>query len=63
MIGYIRQPFLGGMFAPKVNVMDREGGQEIATVQAEAKCCIGGMVSFALPTHPHTHTHIIYFEL
>ena len=45
MIGYIKQPVLGGMFSPKLNVMDREGGKEIATIQAKAKCCIGGMVS------------------
>jgi hypothetical protein len=45
MIGYIKQPFLGGMFSPKLNVMDREGGQTIATIQAQAKCFIGGMVS------------------
>lgn len=44
MIGYVKEPFLGGLLSPKLNVMDREGGREIATIQAEAKCCcIGGM--------------------
>ena len=46
MLGYIKQPFLGGLFSPKLDVMDREGGQTIATIQAEAKCFIGGMVRF-----------------
>jgi hypothetical protein len=48
MIGYIKQPFLGGMFSPKLNVMDRQEGQTIATIQAEAKCCIGGMVRLSI---------------
>lgn len=44
MIGVIKQPFLGGVFAPKLNVMDREGDEPTATIEAQNKCCIGGMV-------------------
>lgn len=43
MIGYIQQPVGGGMFSPQLNVMNREGGEPIATIQANAFCCIGGM--------------------
>jgi len=43
LIGYIQQPIGGGMLSPKLNVMNREGGETLATIQAEAKCCIAGI--------------------
>lgn len=43
MIGYIQQPVGGGIFSPQLNVMNREGGEPIATIQSNATCCIAGM--------------------
>jgi hypothetical protein len=43
LIGYIQQPVGGGGLSPQLNVMNREGGEPIATIQAEAVCCIAGM--------------------
>lgn len=44
MIGYIQQPFLGGLLSPQLDVMEREGSEEpFAVIQAEAICCIAGM--------------------
>mmetsp|Transcript_26018 Transcript_26018/g.29110 ORF Transcript_26018/g.29110 Transcript_26018/m.29110 type:complete len:317 (+) Transcript_26018:158-1108(+) len=45
LIGFIQQPVLGGIFSPKLDVMNRdgEGSEPIATIQAEAVCCIAGI--------------------
>ena len=43
MIGYIQQPVGGGMLSPQLNVMNREGGEPIAVIQAKAVCCIAGI--------------------
>jgi hypothetical protein len=43
MIGYIQQPIGGGGFSPQLNVMDREDGEPVAIIQAEAMCCLGGI--------------------
>eukprot|EP00980_Cylindrotheca_fusiformis_P024952 scaffold12769_cov141-Cylindrotheca_fusiformis.AAC.12 len=43
-IGYITQPFLGGGLSPTVHIMEREEDEEpVATVTANAVCCIGGL--------------------
>lgn len=44
-IGYIKQPFMGGGLSPTVHIMDREGEDQepVATVKANAVCCIGGL--------------------
>lgn len=42
-LGYISEPFLGGGLSPTLEVMDREGGEVVATVTANAVCCIGGL--------------------
>lgn len=42
-IGYIKQPFLGGGLAPTLQVMEREGEEPYATIQADAVCCIAGL--------------------
>lgn len=43
-IGYIKQPFMGGGLSPTVHIMDREDAEEpVATVKANAVCCIGGL--------------------
>ncbi|KAL7527508.1 hypothetical protein ACHAWF_002204 [Thalassiosira exigua] len=43
-MGYIRQPFLGGGFSPKLQVMDREGDDDpYATIESTATCCIAGL--------------------
>ena len=42
-IGYIKQPFLGGGFSPALQVMDRDGEEPYATIEAEAVCCIAGL--------------------
>ena len=39
-LGHIKQPTLGGLFTPQLNVMDRDA-QEIATVNGPT-CCVGG---------------------
>ena len=45
LIGYIKQPIMGGMLSPTLDVMDRDGdgAEPFATIQAEATCFIGGM--------------------
>jgi hypothetical protein len=43
VIGYVKQPFLGGGFSPTLDIMDREGGETIATVKSNAVCCIAGV--------------------
>ena len=43
LIGYIQQPFMGGGLSPQLDVMDREGGEPIATIQAEGVCCVAGI--------------------
>jgi hypothetical protein len=35
-------PIMGGLFSPTLNVMDRDG-EDIATIKANATCCIGGL--------------------
>jgi hypothetical protein len=42
-ISYIKQPFLGGGLSPTLHVMDRDGEEPIATIKANAVCCIGGL--------------------
>lgn len=42
-MGYIKQPFLGGGFAPKLEVMDRDGEGHYATIESNAMCCIAGI--------------------
>jgi hypothetical protein len=43
-IGYIKQPFMGGGLSPTLHIMEREEDEEpIATVKANAVCCIGGL--------------------
>lgn len=44
-VAYITQPILGGFLSPQLNVMDRSGddGEQIATITANAVCCIGGI--------------------
>eukprot|EP00934_Nitzschia_sp_Nitz4_P008758 Nitzschia sp. Nitz4//scaffold134_size62860//28918//29778//NITZ4_006326-RA/size62860-processed-gene-0.31-mRNA-1//1//CDS//3329535490//8748//frame0 len=42
-IGHVKEPILGGGFSPTLNVMDREDGEPVATVKANAICCIGGL--------------------
>mmetsp|Transcript_511 Transcript_511/g.1029 ORF Transcript_511/g.1029 Transcript_511/m.1029 type:complete len:285 (-) Transcript_511:269-1123(-) len=41
--GYIKQPFLGGGMSPKLQVMEREGEEEYATIESNAFCCIAGI--------------------
>jgi len=46
VIAYINQPFMGGGLSPQLNVMNRsedDGGEQIATITANAVCCIGGI--------------------
>jgi len=43
-IGHVYQPFLGGVFSPTLQVMDRKGDDEpVATIKANAVCCIAGL--------------------
>lgn len=42
-IAYIKQPFLGGGLSPTLEVMDREDGEHLATIKANAVCCIAGI--------------------
>lgn len=44
-IAYIKQPMGGGMLSPTLEIMDRDGSDEepVATVTANAICCIGGI--------------------
>ena len=44
-VGYIKQPLLGGGLSPTLEVMDRngEGEEPVATIKANAVCCIGGL--------------------
>eukprot|EP00934_Nitzschia_sp_Nitz4_P008479 Nitzschia sp. Nitz4//scaffold134_size62860//27092//27952//NITZ4_006325-RA/size62860-processed-gene-0.30-mRNA-1//1//CDS//3329535487//8469//frame0 len=42
-IGHVKEPLLGGGLSPTLNVMDREDGEPVATVKANAVCCIGGL--------------------
>lgn len=37
-VGYIKQPFLGGGFAPKLEVMDRDGEEPYATSESLKIC-------------------------
>ena len=46
LIGYIKQPIMGGMLSPTLDVMDRDSESEqqpYATIQAESTCFIGGI--------------------
>mmetsp|Transcript_46208 Transcript_46208/g.111999 ORF Transcript_46208/g.111999 Transcript_46208/m.111999 type:complete len:294 (-) Transcript_46208:125-1006(-) len=44
VIGYIKQPILGGLLSPTLDLMDREESEEAyATIKANAVCCIGGV--------------------
>eukprot|EP00984_Skeletonema_dohrnii_P019562 scaffold9379_cov114-Skeletonema_dohrnii-CCMP3373.AAC.1 len=42
-VGYIKQPFLGGGFSPKLQVMERDGDDPYCTIESDATCCIAGM--------------------
>jgi hypothetical protein len=42
-IGWVKQPMFGGGLSPKFELMDREGGEAVATISANAVCCIGGL--------------------
>lgn len=42
-IAYIKQPSMGGCLSPQLEIMDREDGEPIGTITANAVCCIGGM--------------------
>jgi len=42
-VGYIRQPFMGGGFSPKLQVMERDGEDPYATIESTAFCCIAGL--------------------
>jgi hypothetical protein len=44
-IAYIKEPLFGGMLSPTLEIMDRDGSDEtpMATVKANAICCIGGI--------------------
>eukprot|EP00546_Thalassionema_frauenfeldii_P006389 CAMPEP_0178929930 /NCGR_PEP_ID=MMETSP0786-20121207/20925_1 /TAXON_ID=186022 /ORGANISM="Thalassionema frauenfeldii, Strain CCMP 1798" /LENGTH=360 /DNA_ID=CAMNT_0020606345 /DNA_START=90 /DNA_END=1172 /DNA_ORIENTATION=+ len=44
LIAYIHQPFMGGGFSPKLEVMEREDSEDIMfNVQSQAFCCIAGI--------------------
>jgi len=42
-VGYVKQPLFGGGFAPKLEVMEREGEEPYATIESDAMCCIAGL--------------------
>jgi hypothetical protein len=42
LLAHIMVPIMGGLFSPTLNVMDRDG-EDIATIKANATCCIGGL--------------------
>mmetsp|Transcript_4372 Transcript_4372/g.9384 ORF Transcript_4372/g.9384 Transcript_4372/m.9384 type:complete len:316 (-) Transcript_4372:232-1179(-) len=42
MIAHIMEPSMGGGLSPTLQVMDRDGN-DVATIKANATCCIGGI--------------------
>jgi hypothetical protein len=42
-VSHIKQPLFGGGLSPTLEVMDREDGETLATIKANAVCCIGGL--------------------
>lgn len=59
-VGYIRQPFLGGGFAPKLQVMDRTGEDPYAT----SKCfCFKILYFITLSEYPSEMFNIIYYTM
>ena len=71
-VGYIRQPFLGGGFAPKLEVMDRTGEEPYATSKCVLLCYsdmyiyiflalfhILGMCTYTQKQFTNTTLHII----
>ena len=64
-LGYIKQPFLGGGFAPKLEVMERSednSGEHYATVEYDGFCCVAGLCcdhTFVLNDSDGNRNHVL----